>query len=88
MVGLRAKTNPSVFTDADPALAPWITPARVENDGMLVVWEEGPRDRALPEALQLLVGQSARFETFRWPSLPKAREIVIGYVIIPPLPPD
>lgn len=38
LAGLNAYDNPSIFTDLDMRLAPWITPERLRDQGMLLVW--------------------------------------------------
>src|SRR5262249_39520111 len=39
LVGLTNAGTPSIFTNGDRSLAPWIIPGRLEREGMLVVWD-------------------------------------------------
>jgi 4-amino-4-deoxy-L-arabinose transferase-like glycosyltransferase len=83
LVGVGAPSLPSIFTFGDPALAPWITPARVEREGMLIVWDG--RTKHLPERLRpFLEERPARVERFPWKWSKKVGELEIGYVIVPP----
>ena len=82
LVGAGAKDVPSILNVGGPAVSPWITPERVEKEGMLIVWEA--RGRRIPQPLQQLVDAApAKEERFRWPSR-KGGDLVIGYVIVPP----
>jgi hypothetical protein len=82
IVALDAKDRPSFFPRGDSNLAPHIDKRRIEQEGMLVVWEEGHRD--MPEFLNQLVGdRPVGREKFAWrPS--KDAYLTIAYVIIPP----
>ena len=83
---MTAKDRPSIFTRGDPALSPWITPGRLEREGMLVVWDA--RTKNVPERLQSIVDASpAREERFGWRWSKKRGDLAIGYVIVPPKPP-
>ena len=66
LVALTASDKPSIFTGANPTLAPWITPERLAREGALVVW----RDKGVgpPPELAAFIGQAAkREEAFAWP---------------------
>ena len=79
VVGLGASDVPSIYTDLDVAHAPWITPARLSREGMLLLW----LDDAKPDTIdQWLKGREMRSEKFVWS--PKAPPLVVDYVIIPP----
>jgi 4-amino-4-deoxy-L-arabinose transferase-like glycosyltransferase len=85
LVGVSSRDVPSIFTRGDPALAPWITPERLQREGMLVVWDA--RIRNVPEHLRGVVSaQPAREERFRWRWSDKLGDLVIGYAVIPPVP--
>jgi 4-amino-4-deoxy-L-arabinose transferase-like glycosyltransferase len=49
LIGLTAEGRPSIFTEADPALSPWIGRERVGEHGILVAWDalKGIPDRAM-----------------------------------------
>ena len=86
LIGITSKDRPSVLTRGDPALSPWITPERLEREGMLIVWDA--RTRNIPELLQPAVdASSAREERFAWRQSKKRGDLVIGYVIVPPKKP-
>lgn len=79
-VGVFLPDMPSMFTDFDPAHAPWITPERIARQGMLVVWTD---DAALPpEAQPWIVGRPVGQESFTWAR--GAAPLVVHYVIVPP----
>ena len=83
LVGVSAKDAPSIFTRGDRALSPWITPERLQHEGMLIVWDT--RTGRVPEPLQALVAaQPARVERFAWKRGKGLDELVIGYAVVPP----
>lgn len=83
LVGVSNKDRPSILTRGEPALSPWITPDRLERDGMLIVWDA--RTGIIPPALQALVNKGpAREERFDWAWSAKRGPLRIGYVIVPP----
>jgi 4-amino-4-deoxy-L-arabinose transferase-like glycosyltransferase len=83
LVGATAADRPSLFSRADHASAPWITPERLEREGMLVVWEAS--NTRMPRALlPLAAAAPVREESFRWKRSADGGEIVIRYVIVPP----
>jgi hypothetical protein len=80
IVGATVETRPSVFTSGIFSEAPWITPQRIESQGMLVVWQ---RDD-LPSALRSWVaGRTVRQEEFAARSEKRGR-LVLEYVIVAP----
>ncbi len=86
LIAVTAKDRPSIFTRGDPVLSPWITPGRLEREGMLVVWDA--RTKNVPERLQSIVdASSAGEERFGWRWSKKRGDLAIGYVIVPPKPP-
>jgi 4-amino-4-deoxy-L-arabinose transferase-like glycosyltransferase len=82
LIGIDAPDRPSVFTNGDPALSPWITQERLETEGMLVVWDTARR--APPTPILPLMRAPIRTEKFVWPRLPNGPELSISYVIVPP----
>jgi 4-amino-4-deoxy-L-arabinose transferase-like glycosyltransferase len=83
LVGVTASGLPSIFTRGDAALSPWITPGRVEREGMLIVWDA--RTKRIPESLQHLVDAlPARAERFGWKRSKDGADLTIGYAIVPP----
>ena len=86
LAALDAPESPSILTDGDLALAPWITPARLKAEGALLVWEVRPgADAAPPGGLaRLASGAPAGLEHFGFPLFPSAQPLAIGYAILPP----
>jgi 4-amino-4-deoxy-L-arabinose transferase-like glycosyltransferase len=83
LVGVTAAAKPSLFSRADHAAAPWITPARLEREGMLVVWEAS--NMKMPQGLLPLAETApVREETFISKRSAGGGEVVIRYVIVPP----
>jgi hypothetical protein len=85
LLGIAAKERASILIDGDPALSPWITPERVEKDGMLIVWNA--RSNRLPQSLRrLIASHPVRAERFRWPRSSRPEDLVVNYAIVPPKP--
>lgn len=83
LVGITAKDKPSILNYGDPAYSPWVTPERLEREGMLIVWEA--TSRKIPEALEALVAaRPAREERFAWRRSKGRGDLVIGYAIVLP----
>jgi hypothetical protein len=83
LVGVSAKDRPSILNNGDPAFSPWITPERMQRDGMLIVWDASTK--RIPPPLQPWVdGAPAREERFRWRRSRDRGDLVIGYAIVPP----
>ena len=71
--------------NGDLRLSPWITPARIDAEGMLVV--RNAFLQAPPEILQTtLAAYPIREETFAWPRSKGRPPLVIRYAVIPPKP--
>lgn len=83
LIALRTVPRASVFVDADPHHAPWITPARLAREGALVVWQTRGSDSP-PPGLILPGMKIMGVETFDWPSEPRAKPLRVGYAILPP----
>ncbi len=83
LVGISAKDRPSILSRGNPAFSPWITPDRLERDGMLIVWDA--KTGRIPEPLRPLVAaHPARQERFSWRRSKDRGDLVIGYAIVPP----
>jgi len=83
LVGLSHKDTPSILTNGDLTLSPWITRSRIEHQGLLAVWDAG--NNYLPPALLPLI-ETARpgEERFRFGTGEGRREVRIGYAVVPP----
>jgi 4-amino-4-deoxy-L-arabinose transferase-like glycosyltransferase len=82
LVGITHRDRPSILTQGKPELSPWITRARLERDGMLVVWDarRGPGELA-----SLAVAAPKRGEEkFNFAARKDRPEFTIGYAIVPP----
>jgi 4-amino-4-deoxy-L-arabinose transferase-like glycosyltransferase len=83
LVGLTAKDEPSIYTEGNRVLSPWITPKRLEDEGMLIVWDANTN--RIPIHLRSLVASlPAQQERFKWPLSAGGSDLVIGYAIIAP----
>jgi hypothetical protein len=80
IVGVTAKDRPSVFTDGRFELAPWITQRRIDEEGMLVVWQD---DKLSPRLQPLRATHRVGKEVF---SVPGRRQgtFAINYIVVPP----
>jgi hypothetical protein len=87
LVGLSAKDVPSILSNGDLALSPWITPERIAREGMLILWDE--RTRFIPLPLQQLVvfKLKNKEEPFAWKRARGRDDLWIGYAILPPAAP-
>lgn len=83
LVGLAHKDTPSILTNSDMTLSPWITPSRIDREGMLIVWETGIRDSP-PKLFPLPAASKTGEERFNFTYGRNRRELVIGYAIVPP----
>ncbi len=88
LVGLSAKDVPSILTNGDLALSPWVTPERIAREGMLILWDE--RTRFIPTPLRPLVAFKLknREEPFAWKRARGRDDLWIGYAILPPAAPE
>ena len=84
LIALRARPRASVFIDADPRHAPWITKARLAREGALVVWQTDGTDSP-PAGLSLLGLRIMGVKTFSWPREPSARPLRVGWGIVAPV---
>ena len=85
LVGISAPDRPSLLSNGDRALSPWISAERLRREGMLIVWDAGKPH--IPEPLATIVaeriGVIAREEHFTWPGS-EGGDLAIGYVIVAP----
>lgn len=86
LAGLNAKDKPSIFTDLNYRFAPWITPQRLREQGMLLIWRTG--SNAPLQAADWIKDRPVKTVLLDW-SL-KARPISLSFVVVPPgtEPPD
>ncbi len=83
LVGVSAEGSPSIFTDGNPAYAPWITPDRLRREGILIVWDA--RTKRIPPALAPLVAaHKTGEERFAFRRVKPGKEVAIGYAVVPP----
>ncbi|MEX6505316.1 glycosyltransferase family 39 protein [Jiella sp. M17.18] len=78
--GVFASDMPSMFTEFNFAEAPWITPARIARQGMLVVWSGNGRAPAPSD--QWTKGLPVGHERFAW--TPGHPPMTVSYVMVPP----
>ena len=81
LVGLTAPDRPSILSSGDPSRSPWISQRRIEQQGMLIVWDGDPA--RLPDLLGHYKasdrGGSEHFEV-------RGRDIAVHYIVVPPRP--
>jgi hypothetical protein len=84
LVGIPHRDRPSVFTDADTEIAPWVTAARAKRDGVLVLWDERTASKLPATMTALIAGRTKRTEQFPVRGGRGDPMIEISYVIVPP----
>ena len=85
LVALGPGEMPSVLTNGDYAITPWVTPERVAKEGALVVWiTHEPPDPVPGDVAPLVGSRPSGVERFTWPLFPGASPLLIGYAIVPP----
>ncbi|HEY5337571.1 MAG TPA: glycosyltransferase family 39 protein [Rhizomicrobium sp.] len=85
LIAMRAHPRPSVFTDGDMQMAPWITPQRLAKQGALVVWRIEKNGGAPPPQLAALPHfKDMGVMQFSWPRTRKAPMLTVGWGIVPP----
>lgn len=77
--GAFASDRPSMFTDFSRVDAPWITPARLHRQGMLVVWNDTPPG---PDIRKWIGDLPVQHESFVWQA--GRPPVTVSYVIVPP----
>ena len=74
---------PSMYTNADFALSPWITKERIDREGVLIVWQDG--DLEMSAKLVQLIGSHERgIQHFKFPRFPQLAPINVRYAVLPP----
>jgi hypothetical protein len=85
LVALKPRAMPSILTDGDMRLSPWITPERLRREGALAVWEMSGPAAQPPDNLRWLLGtKTTGMEQFAFPLCPGGKPLLIGYAIVPP----
>jgi 4-amino-4-deoxy-L-arabinose transferase-like glycosyltransferase len=87
LIAMRTLPRASIFIDADPRHAPWITRARLAREGALVVWQTHANDSP-PATLNLPGMRIMGVKTFTWPREPRAKPLRVGWAILAPLDPQ
>lgn len=81
LAGLSHPDRPSILTDGNMSLAPWITKERMTREGALVIWDA--RRPPSPSLAALIADRPVRDLVL--PPLPRrAREILLRYAVVPP----
>jgi hypothetical protein len=81
LAGLDSVDQPSLYPDLDLSMWPGGTEARIQRDGVLVLW--GPGSEWQPPT-ELLQRYPHGREMFQWSDTPTAKPIEIDYLIIAP----
>jgi len=84
LIAMRTEPRSSIFIDADPRHAPWITSQRLTREGALVVWQTHANDSP-PATLNLPGMRMMGVKTFTWPREPRRAPLRIGWAILVPL---
>ena len=82
LVGLSHKDAPSILTNGDLTLSPWISKSRIDREGLLAVWDAG--NNVIPPALLPLI-ETARSgeEKFSFGG-DGEHGVLIGYAVVAP----
>lgn len=83
LVGMSDRPPPSVLINGDLSISPWVTPARLNAQGALVVWKDGDTPPALAQRGNHVI--SHLFVAY--PSARRAPPLKLDYVILYPEPP-
>src|SRR5262245_49042190 len=84
LVGLTAPAVPSILSSGRLDWSPWVSQARIDREGMLIVWD-GAETR-LPASLEPYRGlHPMGIERFKLPGRPgKYSDIDIHWIVVPP----
>jgi len=83
LVGVTNRDTPSILSNGDLTLSPWITADRIDRQGLLAVWDA--RSRSIPPPLLRLIAPSRwGEETFNFPGSDSRQSLAIGYAVVPP----
>jgi 4-amino-4-deoxy-L-arabinose transferase-like glycosyltransferase len=85
LIGMSDAEPPSVLINGDFETSPWVTPQRIQREGMLLVWREGDDLPAPMIELRESAGERvlARL-TMRFRQFPNLEQLRVNYVIVPP----
>jgi len=83
LVGLTNRGTPSILSNGDLTLSPWITADRIDRQGLLAVWDAGSRSIP-PPLLRWIATNRWGEETFNFPGSGSRQMLAIGYVVVPP----
>jgi 4-amino-4-deoxy-L-arabinose transferase-like glycosyltransferase len=81
LVGLTAPARPSILNSGRLDWSPWVSQARIDREGMLIVWD-GPESKLPPALAPYRDRQPAGTERFKVPG--KSSEIDIHWIVVPP----
>lgn len=82
VAGLTMPSAPALYSRLDSTVQPSITPQRIAQDGMLVVWRN---DKSGWQPTEAFLQQYAHgVERFAWSRNPAAAPVEINYAIVPP----
>jgi hypothetical protein len=84
LVAMGTEPRPSVWIDASYVKAPWITPEKVAQEGVLVLWRLRSQELPPPELASLHGLTISGVKSFNWPRTPDAQPLRIGYGIVLP----
>lgn len=79
LIGSVNPDTPSLYISRNPAFSPWVSPARIRREGMLIVWSKG-----MPDLHAFGTGLATGSETFPWPHDARRPPIKIDYAIVVP----
>jgi len=82
LVGINNPDNPSILVDGDLTRSPWITPQKIERDGVLAVWLAA--DEPVAEMQALTKSHDVQHSNFRLPGAWSGNAIQVAYSIVPP----
>lgn len=80
VVGVFASDVPSDFTNFDYGQAPWITPERIREQGMLMVW----KGHAAPTGNMAMWAADHPVRSLTFPWAKDQPPVEISYVVVPP----
>ena len=81
LVGLNGPERPSILTNGNLRLSPWIASERLAQEGALIAWQEGG---VAPSLIRLAADLPQKVEVFDVPGLPTLKPVRIFYAILPP----
>lgn len=82
LAGLNAYDEPSIFTGLDMRFAPWITPKRLQDQGMLLIWQGSQGSQTPPRLMPWIKALPVKTILLGWSR--QAPPVAINFVVIPP----